>query len=177
MIKSFVGPMYSGKTTKMFSIYRKIKNKDNVIVFKPKIDSRDYGILKSRDFEEGIPAICIDTLEEIPNKINKNTKVIFLDEAQFIKGNIQILNNLSINKNINIYISGLDMTSDQEPFGVISDILSISDKVVKLKSRCYCCNKSAQYTYYDGKKDNKILIGDDKYIPLCRKCLSKISKR
>ena len=44
MIKTFTGPMFSGKTTALLSTYFKMWNKKNIMCFKPRINNRDDGI-------------------------------------------------------------------------------------------------------------------------------------
>ena len=91
MIKTFTGPMHSGKTSAMITAYNKIWNKDHVKVFKPSIDVRDLGEMKSKDFVEGIPAICIDTFEDLLNHVDESVRTIFIDEVQLLTGNYNIL--------------------------------------------------------------------------------------
>ena len=56
MIKTYTGPMHSGKSSAMIVDYYKIWNKEHVRVFKPVTDTRDSGEMKSKDFEtkEGV---------------------------------------------------------------------------------------------------------------------------
>lgn len=174
MIKTYVGPMFSGKTSVALSVYRKIWNKGHIRCFKPRIDTRDFGLIKSRDFEEGIEARCIDYLEEIMDYIDDSVKTIFIDEAQFLRGSYQVLSYLSIVRDIDIHISGLNMDGNQKPFGLMPQILAISDEIINIPAVCYDCNKDASYTFTldDLSKDN-IKVGDSGYIPLCRSCLLK----
>ena len=51
-------------------------------------------------------------------------------------------------------------------------ILAISDEVVNIKAVCYDCNKEAAFTYIDETLTG-IKVGDEGYVPLCRKCLMK----
>lgn len=164
--------MFSGKTNTALTLYHKIWNKKHVLCFKPKIDTRDYGVIKSRDYQEGVPAICIESLEEICNYIDDSTRTIFIDEAQFLKGSYRVLNYLSIVCDIDVHVIGLNIDVNQEPFGIMPEILAISDEVVHIKAICYDCNKEASYTYYDGQYDG-IAVGDENYYPLCRSCLKK----
>lgn len=175
MITTFTGPMHSGKTAAMITTYNKIWNKNNVMCFKPAIDSRDLGVLKSKDFDIEIPAICIMEFEDIMPYVegNENIRTIFIDEAQMIKGNVSVLSYLSIAKDMDIYVSGLNMTSEQDPFLTMPQILAISDDVKVIKASCFDCGRDASYTYFDGEKTEAIVVGDEGYIPLCSRCLEK----
>ena len=84
---------------------------------------------------------------------------------------------LSIVKNIDFYIAGLSLTSEQIPFGIMPNILAVADEIVHLKASCSDCNKTnAIYTYCLEEKENDILVGSTMYIPLCRDCLCKRRK-
>ncbi len=173
MITTFTGPMHSGKTAAMITTYNKIWNKKNILCFKPAKDSRDLGVLKSKDYELEVPAICISSFEDILEYIDDHIRTLFIDEAQMIEGNVSVLSYLSIVKDMDIYVSGLNMTSEQEPFLTMPQILSISDDVKVIKASCYDCGRDASYTYYEGEKTEAIVVGDQGYIPLCSRCLEK----
>lgn len=173
MIKSFTGPMHSGKTKAMIEVYNGIYNKDHVKCFKPQKDNRDYGVIKSKDFEEVIPAICIESFEDILKYVDDSISTIFIDEVQMLDGNVSVLSYLSIVKDMDIYVAGLNMTSEQDPFLVMPYILAISDEVQIIKASCYDCGRGATYTYYDGEKTEAILVGDSNYLPLCPRCIMK----
>lgn len=173
MIKTYTGPMHSGKTSAMITDYKKIWNKKFVRVFKPLCDTRDVGEMRSKDFVEGIPATCIETFDEILQYIDEGVRTIFIDEVQLIKGNVSVLSYLSIVYDMDIYLAGLNMTSEQEPFLIMPQIIAISDDVVNVKASCYDCGREASYTYFDGDKSEAIQVGDAGYFPLCGKCLLK----
>lgn len=173
MIKTFTGPMHSGKTEHMLDVYNDIYNKDCIKVFKPLADTRDFCLMKSKTYDQEVPAIGITTFDEILGHIDAKTRTIFLDEVQLMEGNISVLNYLSIVEDMDVYLGGLNMTSEQEPFLIMPQILAISDKVENIPASCYDCGREATLTYYDGNKNGAILVGDAGYFPLCRRCLAK----
>jgi thymidine kinase len=169
--------MHSGKTSAMITDYKKIWNKEHVRVFKPSCDVRDLGEMKSKDFVEGIPAICIDTFEELLQHVDESVRTIFIDEANFLKGDVSELVSISVDMNIDIYICGLNMTSEQKPFGIMADILAVSDYIEIKKGYCTDCNREAGFTYFEGVKEKDIVVGDTGYITLCEACLRKRRKK
>lgn len=173
MITTFTGPMHSSKTASLIVVYNKIWNKNHIKVFKPRKDTRDPGVLKSKDFEETIPAIEIDKLEEILSNIDESTRVILIDEIQWLEGDVGILSYLSIVQDMDIYTAGLNMTSEQKPFGIMPYVLAISDTVENIRASCYDCGRDASLTYYELEKTEDTLVGDDGYVPLCPACLKR----
>ena len=178
MITTFIGPMFSGKSDKLIEVYNKIYNKDNIICFKPVDDNRDLGVISSRNKQSQLKCYLINKLEDILFILRGlNTpflgKIILIDEAQFIKGNVQYLNYLSIKLDYDIYISGLSLTSDLKPFGCMPEILSISDNIVKLWAHCYYCGRRADYTRCLVDKVKDVLVGNEEYIPVCKNHIDK----
>ena len=99
---------------------------------------------------------------------------MFIDEVQFLTGNAAEILYISIHNNIDFYISGLNLTSELKPFGIMPDILAIADEVVHLKACCAECNKrNAIYTYCLVDKQDDVLIGSNQYQPICSSCLQK----
>lgn len=175
MIKSYVGPMFSGKSDGIISLYNNIYRKDLVLCFKPQIDTRDGASIKSRNNDLTVPAIIINDLSEIPTYvIDKGIRTVIIDEAEFLTGDVQILVDLSVLYEIDFYIAGLNMTSEQQPFGIMPDILSVSDEIENVKGFCTDCNRPSVYTYYENNdKSNDVLVGDSGYTSLCPNCLKK----
>ena len=174
MIKTFVGPMFSGKSDALISVYQKIWNKDLVMAFKPRKDTRDKEFIKSKNYEVQIPAVFIDDVGEIKDCIHgRNIHTIFIDEAEFLTGDVAELVALSVYYDIDFYIAGLNMTSEQKPFGLIGDILAVSDEVENITGFCQDCNKPSRYTFYEPEKSDDVLVGDEGYVSLCPACLRK----
>lgn len=175
MIRTYVGPMYSGKSDALISTYLRIWNKGLVMAFKPSKDTRDGAEIKSKNYDTAIPAIVIDDISEIKNHvIPNNIRTVFIDEAQLLTGDVSELVDLAVLFDIDFYIAGLNMTSEQKPFGIINDILSVSDEVSVINGFCQDCNKPSRYSYYYlDDKDGDVKVGDTGYVSLCPSCLGK----
>lgn len=175
MITTFIGPMFSGKSDKLIEIYNSIYNKKTIFTFKPYLDTRDDCYIKSRNKDNDIPSFSINWFDEIDNIVHNSKdiggKVILIDEAQFIKGDCKVLLKLSILELYDIFISGLNLTTELKPFGSIPNILAISDNIIKLTATCSFCGKQAEYTKCLVDKKQDIMVGSDKYIPICKDCL------
>ncbi len=183
MVYTYVGPMFSGKSDSLINIYQKMWNKDLIVAFKPKKDSRDGAKIKSKNYKdiaiEAIPIANISeikeyVLEPIGDGFRAKYRTVFIDEAQLLEGDVTEISDLSVLYDINFYIAGLNMTSEQKPFGKMGDIMAISDAVENIKGFCQDCNKESRYTYYylDDKTED-VLVGDAGYISLCEHCLRR----
>ena len=171
-ITVYTGPMFSGKTNLLLGAFERatIAHKD-VKAFKPKLDDRfGSNIIKSRRFGQ-IEAIEITSIDELKEY---DAEVYIIDEFQFLDGNINTLIEMCDEKNKIFFISGLDMTAEKKPFGKMPELLAIADKVEKCVAICNdCAEENAVYSYFLGQKNVDIVVGNNEYIPLCRKCYTK----
>ena len=175
-INVFTGPMFSGKTNALLSAYERATiAKKRVQAFKPITDTRfGKNVIKSRRFGE-IEAITIKRIEDLKKY---DTDVYIIDEFQFLEGDVKVIQEMADSKGKIFYINGLDMTAEKKPFGHMPELLAIADHIEKFVAICYdCSEENAIYSYFLGKKDTEILIGNHEYIPLCRKCMQKRLKQ
>ncbi|WP_225696183.1 thymidine kinase [Candidatus Phytoplasma sp. AldY-WA1] len=178
-IEIICGPMFSGKTTKLIQKINFFKSLGiKVLVVKPKIDDR-YSKKKeliTHDLKT-ISSLLINKSKDILDFLEKDVKVLFIDEVQFLDQEIEeIVNNLSY-RGMHIIIGGLELDFCGRPFGSMNYLLSIADQVIKLKSSCNVCGKEANRTQriVDGSipksTDPIVLVGEKNYHePRCRKC-------
>jgi thymidine kinase len=117
-----------------------------------------------------IPAIkCKNLKIDIPY----NTTVIGIDEAQFFDDLIPFIKYM-LEKKMIIIVAGLDSDYKQEPFGEILKLIPIADTYKKVYSFCKICKNGTLGSFTKRINTNnkeKILVGDDYYISVCRKCL------
>lgn len=171
----YTGPMFSSKSVMMFFAYDKsIIAGKKVLAFKPANDDR-FGsdVIKSRSLEQTLKAINISDISDL---LNYDADVYIIDEFQFLKGDIFIIQNMANDGKV-FHISGLDMTAEGKPFGLMPELLAIADQVNKGVAICNDCKQeNANISFYLGKKEHDVQIGDSEYIPLCRSCWAKRMK-
>lgn len=168
-----LGPMFAGKSTKLFSIIENLKEKNkSFLLIKHIIDKRynsNTTNIITHD-QKSMDCIGLDKLINIiDNEKYMNSKYILIDEGQFFP-DINKFIDIALEKDYkHIYITGLNGDSNRKPFYNISKLISIADKVDILDSNCYYCNNKGIFTLRKSSKHKKILIGDDKiYKPVCR---------
>ncbi len=167
--------MFSDKSAKLIEVYTNIWNKRLIVALKPRLDKRDGAYIKSKKYPHiKIPARSIETIEEIKDIIiNEGFKTVLIDEAEFLTGDVRDLIDLSVILGIDFYIAGLNMTSELEPFGIMADILAVSDEIMHVRGYCQDCNKPAYYSYsLNADKIQRIEVGDN-YISLCPDCYKR----
>lgn len=168
----YTGPMKSGKTTKLVKQYNKILAKNpKTYMFKPKIDNRYSSVrVVTRDGNGQILSSLLDNIDMLWY-FKDMYKNFFIDEFQFLDGNISTIKNL-LDLGKNIWVSGLNLTAEKKPFGLMGDLMCFADKIYFMKGNCDYCGKQNKgiYTFYEGGKNTDIIVGDDNYKCVCSKC-------
>ncbi|HOJ89188.1 MAG TPA: thymidine kinase [Pseudothermotoga sp.] len=172
-----VGPMYSGKTTELLSyveIYR--LGRKRTVVFKPSLDSR-YGtsVVKTHAGLE-VEAIALERAQDIPKYVLQPVDAIFIDETQFFDKDLVKIVREFLDKNINVFCAGLDMTFKQNPFETTTLLMALANEIIKKRAVCNMCGEyNATLTYKLVQDDAEIDVGGkEKYIAVCRDCYNKL---
>lgn len=177
-IEVVIGPMYSGKSEELIRRIKRAKiAKQNIVVFKPKIDDRYSKEDVVSHSGDSVNAIPINSAKEIYDFIDSKTQVVGIDEVQFFDEQIiEIAVDLA-DKGIRVIAAGLDMDFKGEPFGPTPKLLCVSEFVDKIQAICSVCGQPATRSQrlingdparYD---DPIIQVGAvESYEARCRKC-------
>lgn len=191
-LEIFVGPMYSGKTSKLLDIYKKYTFcKVPICVINHVFDTRYHETMLSTHDSQMIPCIQTSHLMDLWNPIDlettvenaqliddhvtlQNAEVILINEAQFFDDlTTAVTSMLAVGKKI--YISGLDGDFERKKFGQILELIPLCDTVTKLTSLCALCKDGTPGIFSRRLTDEmtQTLIGSDNYVPVCRFCYEK----
>lgn len=166
------GPMKCGKTRQLIELYNHYKAIYNCSMFKPELDNRfaEHEVV-DRD-KNKIPCNNIKELHQL-KEYELICDLYFIDEFQFLNGNIDTILTM-VDKGKKFIISGLNLTSDKKPFGLMPHILSCADEVIIKTANCDICGEPAKYTYCGTEKQDDILVGDEQYKSVCKKCYKEL---
>jgi thymidine kinase len=177
-IHAYVGTMGAGKTKKLVSIFNRLSGEGkHVVVFKHVNDVQRGGhvdMVVARNGDSA-PAVAIKSLTDIlMYETDRKFDAVLIDEIQFFDDEytVEVLEGMAY-AGIDVYVFGLDVTSELVTFGQMGDILAVADEVKKLKCRCHKCGAPARVSAYVGKdrKEGAIKVGDiGDYQPTCRAC-------
>jgi thymidine kinase len=174
----FIGPMFSGKTTKLLKTYETLSfsnSNDKVLLINHSSDNR-YGQshIISHD---GNKCSCysLNKLEEIykvfDNTSLNNIEYVLIDEAQFFTDLYDVVLKL-LKDGKNIFIAGLDGDFQQKPFysSKLLELIPYSVTIQKFCAQCYVCKEPAAVTKrLTNSKDIILVGGSDDYQPACIK--------
>lgn len=192
-LEIILGPMYSGKTSRLVEIYNQCKFCNiSVAVINHSIDNRYDDTLLSTHDKVKIPCIKTDKLldlwvdtisldedvEAIPRVKDKfkigTSNAILINEGQFFP-DLEEFVRLLLDNNKKVYVCGLDGDFERKKFGQILDLIPLADKVDKLTSLCSLCkngNKGIFSMRLTNEKEQTV-VGSENYIPVCRECYNK----
>jgi len=146
-IEVVCGSMFSGKTDELIRrLIRATIAKQKVQVFKPAIDIR-YAVEKVTSHAgANYEATPVANAAEIREKLDKDTTVVGIDEAQFFDPEIVIIAQELATRKVRVIVAGLDMDFRGEPFGPMPLILAEAERVDKLHAICMVCGDDASRT-------------------------------
>jgi thymidine kinase len=177
-IELILGPMFSGKSTRLIELMRKYvyKAKKTIMVkyyadqrYSEKSEVVTHDLIKYDSINCKLLRNSFDTL--------KQYDVIGIDEGQFFADLVEVCEELALMGKI-VLIAALNGDFRMEPFPVIQRIISKSDKIKLLKAYCFNCHKDAKFSLRIVQSNETVLIGaGEAYKPACRECHVFFSKQ
>ncbi len=176
-IEVITGSMFCGKTDELIRRLRRATiARQKVQVFKPVIDDR-YSVEKVRSHAGGeYDALPINTSSEILTRLEPDTTVVGIDEAQFFDSEIISITSRLADSGIRVIIAGLDTDFRGEPFGPMPALMAKAETLDKLHAICMVCGEHASRTQrlVNGKParydDPVVIVGAaEMYEARCRK--------
>jgi thymidine kinase len=190
-LELFIGPMFSGKTSKLLEIYKQSMFCNiPIIVINHSADIRYHDTHLSTHDKTMIPCVQTTKLmtiwdygsidEPIEEKLYdahiqfRGSKVVLINEGQFFPDLVPCVEEL-LKEGKHVYVCGLDGDFERKKFGTILDLIPLCDKVTKMTSLCSRCRDGTAgiFSLRITQEKTQFLIGSDNYIPVCRKCYEK----
>jgi thymidine kinase len=172
-LEIYVGPMFSGKTSKLQELYKQFKFCNmSVEIINHCADKRYHESMLSSHDKIMIPCIQTERITDIMTHIDiSNAEVILINEGQFFDDLYSCVI-IMLKQNKKVYVSGLDGDFERKQFGQILDLIPMCDKITKLTALCSICRNGTAgiFSLRLTKEKQQMLIGSDNYIPVCRKC-------
>jgi thymidine kinase len=167
MIEVIIGPMWSGKTD---ALIRRVTDFSGhkILAFKPDTDTRDDEIHSRAGLRYPCDKIGSHGLYRLIRHADQDC-VIVIDEAQFFDETLVEVSREFVHSKCVLVLSGLEETSEREPFGHLTAIAKTAQRVTYLRARCQVCDMPAAYTYSRVPKDEEVRVGSEGYEPRCEK--------
>lgn len=172
------GSMFSGKTEELIRRLRRAEiAKQNIQVFKPKLDDR-YGVERVTSHNGlHVEAQPVARACEILALLRPDTTVVGIDEIQFFDWDVADVCQQLADSGTRVIVAGLDTDFRGEPFGPMPLLMAQAEQVHKLQAICVICGDEASRTQrlVDGQPaaydDPLIVVGaSETYEARCRTC-------
>ena len=159
-IEVVCGCMFSGKTEELIRrLNRAIIAKQNVEIFKPKVDTRyDKQKVVSHN-ETSIRSTPVNFAQDII-LLAGDCDVVGIDEAQFFDDQLVDVCNKLANAGKRVIVAGLDMDFEGKPFGPMPNLLAVAEFVTKVHAICADTGELASFSYRLSSDDQKVLLGE-----------------
>ena len=187
-LELIIGPMYSGKTSKLLEIYKQCKFCDiSVCVINHSLDKRYHDSMLSSHDKVMVPCLNIENLHDLwfnngevdltvfgdntNYNLIRNSDVILINEGQFFNNLHDVVSDMLKNNKV-VYVCGLDGDFERKKFGEILDLIPLCDKVTKLTSLCSLCKNGTHgiFSMRISNEKKQTVIGSKNYLPVCRNC-------
>ncbi|MEK6751899.1 MAG: thymidine kinase [Chloroflexota bacterium] len=146
-IEVVCGSMFSGKTDELIRrLVRATIAKQKVQVFKPAIDVRYAAEKVASHTGSTFDAIPVEKAADIRVKIDNDTTVVGIDEAQFLDPEVVTVAKELAARGVRVIVAGLDTDFRGEPFGSMPVLMSEAEDVLKLHAICMVCGDNASRT-------------------------------
>ncbi len=177
-IEVICGSMFSGKSEELIRRVRRAQiARQRVQVFKPSLDARYTAEHVASHNGMRVVAVPVDNAQQIAERLEPDTEVVAIDEAQFFGPDVVALCEELAHRGLRVIVAGLDLNFRGEPFGPMPELMARAEQVSKLQAICVRCGAPASRTQrlIDGKPacydDPVILVGAaESYEARCRHC-------
>ena len=171
-IEVIAGSMFSGKSEELIRRLRRARiARQKVQVFKPEIDSRfsnDHIVSHSEMKHE---SANVRTSQDIRARIEPDTEVVGIDEAQFFDNELLTIANELAGRGMRVIIAGLDQDYTGKPWEPMPQLLAIAEYITKTHAICMKCGQPANYSQRTFDSEERVAVGaSDKYEARCRMC-------
>lgn len=187
----FVGPMFSGKTTRLYAEIERMRLAliDCVLV-RHRCDTRYLGEDAADTAPPSHSGLRIETEAPTPSlgglritvasslaevKLHPGERAIGIDEGQFYE-DLSAAVSEWMDGGVQVLIAALDGDHGREPFAPVSLTYPLSTSITKLTAVCMCCAprrrpRLAAYTLRTTVEKSQVLVGGlDHYRAVCFDC-------
>jgi len=171
-IEVIAGSMFSGKSEELIRRLRRARiDRQKVQVFKPAIDSRfsDDHIVSHSEMKH--ESSNVRTADDIRARVEPETEVVGIDEAQFFDSALIGLVNELAGRGVRVIVAGLDQDYTGKPWEPMPQLLAVAEYITKTHAICMKCGQPANYTQRTFESEERVAVGGaGMYEARCRQC-------
>ena len=171
-IEVIAGSMFSGKSEELIRRLRRAQiARQKVQVFKPAIDDRYSAQDVVSHSDQRWPSERIARARDILERVHESTRVVGIDEAQFLDLELVDVCERLANSGIRVIVAGLDQDYRGIPFEPVPQLLAVAEYITKTRAICVVCGQPALRSQRLGGSTERVVVGaGETYEPRCRAC-------
>lgn len=171
-IEVICGPMFSGKSEELIRRLRRAQiARLPVRVFRPAIDDRYHKTRVVSHSASSIDAMTVETSKDIATLIDRDVRVVGIDEAQFFDAGIVALSERLAGQGVRVIAAGLDLDYMGQPFAPMPELLAVAEYVTKTLAICMQCGAPAGRSQRLSGTSERVQVGAaQSYEARCRRC-------
>src|SRR5229473_6847249 len=164
--------MFSGKSEELIRRIRRAQiARQNVQIFKPRIDARYSSdeIVSHSDMK--MPSQVVASASEILERVGQDTEVVGIDEGQFFDLSLVDVVNTLADQGRRVIVAGLDQDYRGRPFEPMPQLLAVAEYVDKTLAICMRCGAPANRSQRLVAATDRVVVGGSAhYEARCRRC-------
>ncbi len=172
-LKLILGPMFSGKTSRLIQVLRhnRIAGIPTCILNHSE-DTRYHDHKLSTHDQTMVDCLQTSTLKDVCLKEDLLAcyACFLINEGQFFDDLVETVTDLVCKHGKTVYVAGLDSDFQMRKFGGVLDLIPIAEDVEKLHAICTLCKGRASFTKRLSEETCQKVVGSANYIPTCRAC-------
>ncbi len=171
-IEVICGPMFSGKSEELIRRLRRAQiARLPVRVFRPAIDDRYHKTRVVSHSANSIEATTVTTSADIASRLDRELRVVGIDEAQFFDEGVVSLAERLAAQGVRVIAAGLDLDYMGKPFSPMPELLAVAEYVTKTLAICIQCGAPAGRSQRLAGGADKVQVGAaQSYEARCRRC-------
>jgi thymidine kinase len=171
-IEVITGSMFSGKSEELIRRVRRAEiARQNVQVFKPRLDARYAGDYVISHSDVRFAAECVGSSRELLAAVHPDTEVVGIDEGQFFDLDLPAVCSELADRGRRVIVAGLDQDYLGNPFEPMPQLLAIAEYITKTLAICMVCGNPANHTQRLVASSDRVLLGaQGTYEARCRRC-------
>ena len=172
-IEVVTGCMFSGKTEELIRrVVRARYAKQDVVIFKPKIDQRYSTTEVVSHSKLSLEARLVERADEIW-QLGRGHQIVAIDEVQFFGMDVVAVAESLANSGSRVIVAGLDQDFRGQPFEPVPTLMALAEFVTKNLAICMRCGNPADRSQRTVNRAERVLVGEtEAYEARCRRCFS-----
>ena len=171
-VEVITGSMFSGKTEELIRRVKRALSRGSACRRSSRASTIATTPTRIVSHEAvSVEAVAVATSESLEERVEEETQVVAIDEAQFFdRGIVEVCDRLA-DRGLRVIAAGLDQDYLGRPFPPMPELMAIAEEVTKVHAVCSVCGGPASRSQRLVTEATTVLVGGvEAYEARCRAC-------